>query len=64
MEIRKIFTAGNSLVIAIPKDMADYLGWNRGDQVLIQLKENGRIQVEKVSRELLIAGSRKELNNG
>jgi antitoxin component of MazEF toxin-antitoxin module len=64
MEIRKIFTAGNSLVIAIPRDMANYLGWHRGDQVLIQLGEKSRIQIEKVSREFLVSGVRKEVVNG
>ena len=52
MEIRRIFQAGNSLVIAVPPSMKDYLGWKKGDQVLIQLLEGGKITVQAVTKEL------------
>lgn len=40
--IRKVFRAGNSTVISLPKDVLEYLGLTEGVQVSIDLDRNER----------------------
>ena len=50
MEVRKVFKAGNSLVLSLPNDVLDALGIKEGTQITIDLdRENKRIIVSPLS---------------
>ncbi len=53
LEIRKVFRAGNSQVISIPKKMLQKLNLHEGDQVVLELKDktiNISLLTEKFSQ--------------
>jgi AbrB family looped-hinge helix DNA binding protein len=47
MQIQTVFKAGNSNVVAIPKDIADELGMKAGQKVLVEKDEAGEALVIK-----------------
>ncbi len=50
MEVRKVFKAGNSLVLSLPNDALDALGIKEGTQITIDLdRENKKIIVSPLS---------------
>lgn len=43
--VRKIFRSGNSLVVALPKESIERLGWHEGSEVSVEV-ERGRVIIE------------------
>ncbi len=43
--VRKIFRSGNSLVVALPKESIERLGWHEGSEVTVEV-ERGRVIIE------------------
>lgn len=43
--VRKIFRSGNSLVVALPKESIERLGWHEGSEVTVEV-ERGRVVIE------------------
>jgi len=43
--VRKIFRSGNSLVIALPKESIERLGWHEGSEVSVEVVR-GRVIIE------------------
>jgi len=48
MEIGRLFKAGNSLVVAIPRKMRNYLAWRLGDKIIIELGADSNIKLKKI----------------
>lgn len=46
--VRKIFRSGNSLVVALPKESIERLGWHEGSEVSVEV-ERGRVVIEPVT---------------
>ena len=45
--VRKIFKSGNSLVIALPKESIEQLGWHEGSELSVAVDtERGRMVIE------------------
>jgi len=42
MQIQKVFQAGNSQVVAIPKDLALEIGFSVGEKVVMEKTPNGK----------------------
>jgi len=53
MQIQKVFQAGNSQVVAIPKDMAREMGFSVGRKVIMEKTPDGRGVVIKRADESL-----------
>lgn len=50
----KLRTQGNSLVITIPKDIREFLGWKEGDLILIRLEKTAKTYFDsKIPRRLV-----------
>ena len=47
MQIQTVFRAGNSNVVAIPKDISKKLGLKRGSKVVVEATPDNRIVVSK-----------------
>lgn len=48
--VRKIFKSGNSLVIALPKESIERLGWHEGSELSVAVDaDRGRVIIEPVS---------------
>lgn len=50
MQTQTIFRAGNSNVVAIPKDIQEELGLKRGQKVVVEKTPNGDAVIKKVDR--------------
>ncbi|OGM24497.1 hypothetical protein A2715_01065 [Candidatus Woesebacteria bacterium RIFCSPHIGHO2_01_FULL_39_32] len=47
MQIQTVFKAGNSNVVAIPKDISKKLGLKKGSRVVVEATSDNRIVVSK-----------------
>lgn len=55
--LRKIFKTGNSTVISIPKETLEYLNWQEGTEVSVELdRENHRVVIQPIPSALSDAG--------
>jgi putative addiction module antidote len=43
----KLRKQGNSLVITIPKEMIETLGWNEGNELYLEVQEDSSMNVKK-----------------
>jgi antitoxin MazE len=51
--VRKIFKSGNSLVIALPKESVERLGWHEGSELSVAVDaDRGRMVIEPVTMSL------------
>ncbi len=50
MQIQTVFKAGNSNVVAIPKDISKELGLNPGQKVTVEKTEGDQLVIKKVTR--------------
>ena len=53
MDIKKLFRAGNSLVVSLGSENLYWLGVREGDRVIIQNVTGNAIQIKKVPRNVL-----------
>lgn len=51
MPIQKVFQAGNSNVVAIPKDLSEELQIKAGQKVILEESSNGNILIRKVTKD-------------
>lgn len=55
--LRKVFKAGNSMVISLPKDALELLGISEGSDVSVDLdRENRQIVISPVEESLAVLG--------
>jgi len=47
MQIQTVFRAGNSNVVAIPKDISKKLGLKKGSKVIVEITTDNKIVVSK-----------------
>ena len=64
MDIKKIFRAGNSLVVSIGSENLYWLGVREGDRVIIQNVTGNAIQIKKVPRAVLEMGEEEGRSDG
>jgi antitoxin component of MazEF toxin-antitoxin module len=59
MQVQRIFKAGNSGVVAIPKDLMEELGFEIGKKVVVEKSSGGtQIVIKKVAKpEVLVTES-------
>ncbi|MBP8058935.1 MAG: AbrB/MazE/SpoVT family DNA-binding domain-containing protein [Chloroflexi bacterium] len=51
--VRKIFKSGNSLVVALPKESIERLGWHEGSEVSVAVDvDRGRMVIEPATLHL------------
>lgn len=51
MQIQTVFKAGNSNVVAIPREFVDDYGFNTGLQVVVNTYDNGEtLEIKKVKK--------------
>jgi len=51
--VRKIFKSGNSLVVALPKESIERLGWHEGSEVSVAVDaDRGRMVIEPFAQPL------------
>ena len=64
MEIKKLFRAGNSLVVSLGSDNLYWLGVREGDRVIIQNVTGNTIQIKKVPQSILEGGENEGRQDG
>lgn len=55
MQIQKVFKAGNSNVVAIPKDLAKELGFKEGQKVIVEKTSDEVLVIRKVSKKKILS---------
>lgn len=55
--LHKIFKIGNRTVISLPKEMLDYLNWQKGTEVSVELdRENHRVLIQPIQTTISESG--------
>jgi antitoxin MazE len=55
--IRKVFRAGNSLVVSLPRETQEFLNLRLGSEIQIDLdKENNQVTIKPAEMPLVISG--------
>lgn len=55
--LRKVFRAGNSLVVSLPRETQEFLNLHPGSEIQVDLdKENNQVTIKPAEVPLLISG--------